>query len=122
MEILMPIVIIGIIALAAGVGLSLASEFMAVPVDEKQEKIRAALPGANCGACGYSGCDGYAAAVSSGEAPPDRCAPGGATTATALAAFLGVEVETDPKIAFIACKGNGEITKTNVFQVRNFFK
>ena len=63
MEILLPVIIVGIIGLIAGVGLSLASKFMAVPVDEKQEKIREALPGANCGACGFSGCDGYAAAV-----------------------------------------------------------
>ena len=40
MEILLPVIIVGIIGLIAGVGLSLASKFMAVPVDEKQEKIR----------------------------------------------------------------------------------
>ena len=112
MEILLPVIILGVIALVAGVGLSLASEFMSVPVDQKQEQVRAALPGANCGACGYSGCDGYAAAVAAGEAPPDRCAPGGSTTASALAELLGVTVENDPKIAFIACHGNGEITRT----------
>ena len=43
MEILLPVIIVGIIGLIAGVGLSLASKFMAVPVDEKQEKIREAL-------------------------------------------------------------------------------
>lgn len=112
MEILIPVIIVAVIGLIAGIGLSLASKFMAVPVDEKQEKVRSALPGANCGACGYSGCDGYAAAVASGEAAPDKCAPGGATAAAALAEILGVEVVNEPKIAFIACKGNREVTKT----------
>ncbi len=111
MEIWIPVLIVGLIGLIAGVGLSVASKIMAVPVDEKQEKIRAALPGANCGACGYSGCDGYAAAVAAGEAAPDKCAPGGAHAAAELAEILGVEVVNDPKIAFIACKGNGEVTK-----------
>ena len=111
MEILLPVIIVGIIGLIAGVGLSLASKFMAVPVDEKQEKIREALPGANCGACGFSGCDGYAAAVAAGEATPDKCAPGGAAAAAALAEILGVEVVNEPKIAFIACKGTRENTK-----------
>ena len=111
MEILLPVIIVGIIGLIAGVGLSLASKFMAVPVDEKQEKIREALPGANCGACGFSGCDGYAAAVAAGEATPDKCAPGGAAAAAALAERLGVEVVNEPKIAFIACKGTRENTK-----------
>ena len=111
MEILLPVIIVGIIGLIAGVGLSLASKFMAVPIDEKQEKIREALPGANCGACGFSGCDGYAAAVAAGEASPDKCAPGGAAAAAALTEILGVEVVNEPKIAFIACKGTRENTK-----------
>ena len=34
------------------------------------ENVRAALPGANCGGCGYPGCDGLAAAT------PARAAPG----------------------------------------------
>lgn len=112
MEIVIPVVIVAVIGLVAGIGLSLASKFMAVPVDERQEKVRAALPGANCGACGYSGCDGYAAAVAAGESAPDKCAPGGATAAVALAEILGVQVVNEPKIAFIACKGNREVTKT----------
>ncbi len=110
MDILIPVIIVAAIGLIAGVGLSLASEFMSVPTDEKEEKVRECLPGANCGACGYSGCDGYAAAVASGEAEPDKCAPGGATAAEALAEALGVEINSTPKVAFIACGGNREIS------------
>lgn len=111
MDILIPVVIVAVIGLVAGVGLSLASKFMAVPVDEKVEKITEALPGANCGACGYSGCDGYAAAIASGEAEPNKCAPGGAAAAAAISKILGVEVETVELKAVIACKGTPEITK-----------
>lgn len=111
MEILLPVIILGVIGLIAGVGLALASKFMAVPVDEKQEQLRECLPGANCGACGYSGCDGYAAAVAEGEAEPGKCPPGGAATAAAMAEILGVEVETEQRIASIACGGNPESTK-----------
>ncbi len=111
MEILLPVIIVGVIGLIAGIGLSVASKLMAVPVDEKQEKLREALPGANCGACGYSGCDGYAAAIASGEASPDKCAPGGETSAKAIAQILGVEISSEPKVAFIACNGNNSITK-----------
>ena len=103
MEILIPVIIVAVISLIVGIGLSLASKYMSVPVDEKQEKIRECLPGANCGACGYSGCDGYAAAIASGEATPDKCAPGGSSTAEALAEILGVSVDIVPKTAFIAC-------------------
>ena len=63
MNIVIPIVIVGVIGLLAGVVLAVASIVMAVPKDEKAEALEAVLPGANCGACGYSGCPGYAAAM-----------------------------------------------------------
>ncbi len=45
------------------------------------------LPQSQCGQCGFAGCWPYARAIVRGEAPPDLCAPGGMTTATALAAL-----------------------------------
>lgn len=111
MEILIAVIIVAVIGLIAGVGLSLASKYMAVPTDERQEKIRSVLPGANCGACGYSGCDGYAAAVASGEAEPDKCAPGGAAAAAGISEILGVEIVSEPKVAFIACGGSCSASK-----------
>ena len=75
MEILTPILIVGIIGLLAGVILAVASIVMAVPKDEKAEALEEVLPGANCGACGFSGCPGYAAAMAKGEAQPGLCSP-----------------------------------------------
>lgn len=110
MSILLPVIIVSAIGLVAGLGLALASKFMAVEVDQKEAQVRECLPGANCGACGFSGCDGYAAAVAKGEAEPNLCAPGGSATANALADILGVEVDSIPKVAFIACQGNPNTT------------
>ena len=107
MEILLAVGIVALIGLVAGLGLSSASAALAVPTDEKTESLRAALPGANCGACGYSGCDGYAAALAAGEAEPNRCAPGGPDTAAQLAALLGVEAgEMKRKAAQVRCGGS----------------
>ena len=64
MEILIPVLIVGAVALIAGVGLGVANHFFSVKGDERAEAIQKELPGANCGACGYSGCSGYAAALS----------------------------------------------------------
>ncbi|MBO4694086.1 MAG: RnfABCDGE type electron transport complex subunit B [Clostridia bacterium] len=111
MEILVPVLVVLIIGVVLGLGLSFADKFMSVPVDEKQSKIRECLPGANCGACGYSGCDGYAAALAAGEAEPDKCAPGGEATAAALGEVLGVKIEAQKKTAFIACGGKPGIVK-----------
>ena len=63
-----PILAIGGMGLVFGVGLGIASKKFAVPVDEKVEGIRENLPGANCGGCGFAGCDAFAKAVASGEA------------------------------------------------------
>ena len=89
-EILLPVLIVAGIGLLCGLGLAIASIVMAVPKDEKAEAIEEILPGANCGACGYSGCAGYAKALSSGEAPVGLCSPGGAAVAAATAELLGV--------------------------------
>lgn len=108
MEILIPVLLVAVIALVLGIALSVLSTVFAVKTDEKEAKIREALPGANCGACGYSGCDGYAAAIAKGEAEPDKCAPGGESAASALSEILGIEISVDKKVAFIGCNGKEE--------------
>ena len=62
-KILIPVLIVAGIGLLAGIILAVASAIMAVPKDEKAEAILEVLPGANCGACGFTGCDGYAKAL-----------------------------------------------------------
>ena len=75
--ILLAVLLLAGLGLLCGLILAVASMLLAVPKNELEEKIRAALPGANCGGCGYSGCDGYAAALARRVAPVVRCTPGG---------------------------------------------
>ena len=63
------ILVVGIIGLLIGILLSIASIKFEVKVDENEEKIRAILPGNNCGACGYPGCDGLACAIAKKKHP-----------------------------------------------------
>ena len=63
-----------------------------VPVDPRIADINAALPGANCGGCGYVGCNDYAEAVVAGAAAPDKCTVGGEDVAKKVASIAGVEV------------------------------
>ena len=91
MSIIIPIVAVTVIGIVCGVMLVVASKFMAVPEDEKFVAVRECLPGANCGACGYAGCDGYAHALADGEVTETTlCVPGGADAAAGVAAALGV--------------------------------
>ena len=105
-SILLALVACGIIAVVLDVVLGLVSHFFAVKEDETVKAVRACLPGVNCGACGYKGCDDYAAAVVQGEAKPNLCVPGAEATANELGAILGIEVEA-PKdvVAFVHCNG-----------------
>ena len=108
-----PALIGGGIALVLGIIIIITTKVFALPVDEKLEKVRNILPGVNCGACGYSGCDGYAAALSSGEdTNASRCPVGGPETAAELADFLGLEKPSFiPQVAHVYCQGTVDHTK-----------
>lgn len=105
--IILAVIIVSVIGLIAGLGLAVASVVMAVPVDEKAEAIRECLPGANCGACGFSGCDGYAAALSKGITTNTAlCAPGGTDASKAIAEVTGLSAgEVKPSAAVVLCQG-----------------
>lgn len=108
MEILIPILICLGIAAVCAVILTLTSHFFAVEVDEKETQIRECLAGANCGACGYSGCDGYAKALADGSCDKaNLCTPGGEAVAKQISEILGVEAgEVIDQVAYVACNGN----------------
>lgn len=106
MTVLWAVIIIGAIGLIGGVLLAVVSELCrSKENNERLAQIREALPGANCGACGYAGCDAYAEAVEKGAAQPGLCAPGGSKTTETLSALLGVEVDVTPKKVFVKCAG-----------------
>lgn len=101
------VILVAVIGLIAGLILSISSIVFAVPVDEKQEAVRACLPGANCGACGFSGCDGYAKALAEGSAQNGLCSPGGPDVAEEIAGVLGVSAGAmEKKVAVIQCTGH----------------
>ena len=88
------IIIVGAIGLICAILLVVASHFLSVPIDTRVEDIRGFLPGANCGACGYAGCDAVAEAIVKGEARVDAC-PGNSTENIAkIAAILNSSVAT----------------------------
>jgi len=105
-EVFVPVFIVSMVGLFFGVGLGVASKKLHVHVDANIEKILNALPGANCGACGYPGCAAFAKAVAHGEAQSGGCIPGGSKTAHEVADILGVDAGTsEPMMAVIHCKG-----------------
>ncbi|MDC7246986.1 MAG: RnfABCDGE type electron transport complex subunit B [Sphaerochaetaceae bacterium] len=108
MNILFAFLVIAALALVLGFALAVAAKKFAVEKDVTAEQILAILPGANCGACGFPGCSGYADALSKGTAENGLCSPGGAKTSKAVSEILGTggAVETEKMVAFVHCRGN----------------
>lgn len=106
MTYILPVLIFAAIGAAAGGLLLLGTKLFAVETDETVARITEALPNANCGSCGFSGCEGYAKAVAEGKAPTNKCKPGGSAAAAKLAEIMGTEaLEAEREIAFVRCNG-----------------
>jgi len=96
--------------------ITVASKVMYVKVDLRVEKIRSSLPGANCGACGFSGCDGYAEALVNGDVATNLCPPGGNTTLEQINEILGVSSGEGlaQLVAIVHCLGDTETAQTKM--------
>lgn len=81
-----------------------ANKTFKVAVDPKIEAVIEALPGANCGGCGYLGCSDYAVAIVTDNVPVNKCTVGGESSAISIANIMGVEVgKTIPVRAIVHC-------------------
>jgi RnfABCDGE-type electron transport complex B subunit len=102
------IAVMGGVALLFAVVISVAHKKLKVEVDPRVESLVEILPGVNCGACGYPGCQQYAEAVVKGE-EPNKCSVGGPEVAAEVAKIMGVEVgEVVKKVAKVLCIGDRE--------------
>lgn len=112
MELLIPIITMGALGLLFSTGLVLAYKKLRVYEDPKIETVAEILPQANCGACGYSGCHAFAAAVVKGVVLPNACPVGGEEVATKIASILGIETgQIIKRVARVHCRGSIQAAK-----------
>lgn len=104
------IVTLGVIGSSAAVILFFVAQKFKVHEDPRIDQVDEALPGANCGGCGFAGCRAFAeACVKAHELGDLNCPVGGNETMNEVAAILGLEaVKKDPRIAYIRCNGTCE--------------
>ena len=113
--ILTPVIIVSVIGILAGGILVIASKYMSVPVDERVKNIRNALPGVNCGACGFAGCDEYAEKLVEGGVKANLCPPGGVECVQTIDRILGTaSEEMVPMSAIVKCSGSCDKTGYSV--------
>ncbi len=93
------------LGLVAAIVLAAASRVFYVEEDPRVEAVMDALPGANCGGCGYAGCEGYAiAVVNEANVAASLCVAGSADTSITIGELTGKSVgAADPMISFRRC-------------------
>ncbi len=107
------LIVLAALGIVFGVALAIVASRFVVKVDPKVEQVRETLPGANCGACGFAGCMGYAeAVVGNPDVAASMCAPGKSPVAEKIAMITGKKAEkVDPKIARVFCQGGTSLTQ-----------
>jgi H+/Na+-translocating ferredoxin:NAD+ oxidoreductase subunit B len=107
------LVVLAGLGIVFGVSLAVIAARYVVKTDPKVEKVRDVLPGANCGACGFAGCMGYAeAVVGNPDVAVNLCAPGKSAVAEKVAEITGKKAEkVDPKIARVFCQGGMSLSQ-----------
>ena len=107
LDILIPLLVLSAVGILCAVLLVVAAKYFSTEENSEAVALRDCLPGANCGACGFSGCDAYAKALAEGETDKTNlCVPGGDKTARDIAEILGTEAEdVEELVAYVACGG-----------------
>jgi Na+-translocating ferredoxin:NAD+ oxidoreductase RNF subunit RnfB len=111
-SILYPVFTIGGMGVIFGLILGFAAIKFKVEQDPKVPLVRECLPGANCGGCGFAGCDALAEAIATGKAPVNACPVGGSAVAEKIGEVMGVAAGDSVKMtAFVMCNGNCDAAK-----------
>lgn len=119
--ILLATIVLGGAGFVLSVVLYAVSRKFAVEEDVRIKEVCEMLPGANCGGCGFPGCEGMSAAcvVASehGSLGTLLCPVGGKSVMDKISAYLGVSATvTVPKVAVVCCGGSCEIRpRTRVY-------
>ncbi|MDR2659032.1 MAG: RnfABCDGE type electron transport complex subunit B [Spirochaetaceae bacterium] len=106
--VLVTIIFAAALAFILSVLLAIFRKVFNVKTDVLVSLIRDTLPGANCGACGFPGCDGFATAVADHEAAPDKCTVSSAEETKKRAELVGGKADIKPVVAVVACRGTKE--------------
>ncbi len=90
-----------------GFALAAAAMKFQVATNPLVDRVRDALPSANCGACGFAGCQAYAeAVVEQRDVSPNLCAPGRKPVAITLAELTGKQVgAVVDRLVIMRCHG-----------------
>lgn len=105
LTIVFSVVVLVVLALVFGFTLAVLGKKLAVKEDERIGLVRNKLSGANCGGCGFAGCDAFAKAVVEGKADINACCATSAENKKAIADIMGQSINAQDTIVVVACHG-----------------
>ena len=112
MNVLSALLLLGVLGGVFGLVLAVASKVFEVHADPRVTQIAGILPGANCGGCGFAGCNACATNIVAGNAPVNACPVCAGDQVSRIAAIMGVEVTTaERRVASVRCAGGERAAK-----------
>ncbi len=107
---LIAVISMGILGAIFALGLAFAHKTLKPDEDPRVEEVEDLLPGADCGACGYSGCAAMAKAVVGEKASPADCPVADEETVEKIAETMGISLDSggDNEVARVLCRGGDE--------------
>ncbi|MBQ7653249.1 MAG: RnfABCDGE type electron transport complex subunit B [Clostridia bacterium] len=115
-QILIPAGILFVLGAVFAVLLAFLSNKFKVSVDERVTDVRAHLSGANCGGCGFAGCDAFAEALVKGEASVSSCNATSKENKAYIAALLGSGDAGEETVYVVKCNGGTQCKEKYDYQ------
>lgn len=101
------VIVLTVTGLFLALAIGLVAKFFGITQDSRTEELLELMPGANCGGCGFAGCNDYVNAMVSGAAKPGLCPSMSHEALEKATAILGVAAEhKEPKVAVVCCSGD----------------
>jgi len=116
--VLLTIAMLSALGLLSAIILYFVAQKFKVVEDPRIDTVTEALPGANCGGCGYTGCRAFAETLVKAETFEGlNCPVGGAETMGKIAVVLDRQpVAVEPKVAVVRCNGTPDnATRTSFY-------
>lgn len=105
LQVFIPALILLVLAMLFAIALAYLGKKLAVSRDERIDRVRDCLSGANCGACGYAGCDGFATALVEGQAELSSCNATSKEKKEEIAEILGLTDTGEATKVVVCCHG-----------------
>lgn len=105
LQVFIPALILLVLAMLFAIALAYLGKKLAVSRDERIDQVKDCLLGANCGACGYAGCDGFATALVEGKAELSSCNATSKENKEEIAEILGLTDTGEATKVVVCCHG-----------------